>query len=116
MNRNLRWIVSCAFLLTAGCDSAEPSRTTRDEIARAQDRAAAEAVTANQRSAAPLAATPQDSDIYERVIEKADGDYRIARANCEALAGDAQKTCIDHADAAHRMAKAKADSGKARYP
>jgi hypothetical protein len=46
-------------------------------------------------------------------MAKADGDHKIALAKCEGVSGDAQKACIDKANAARDMAKAKAEAAKA---
>jgi hypothetical protein len=41
-------------------------------------------------------------------VAKADGDRKIALANCSAQSGDAQKACKDQANADYDAAKASA--------
>jgi hypothetical protein len=41
-------------------------------------------------------------------MANADGDHRIALANCESQTGDAQKQCKDQVEADYASAKAKA--------
>jgi hypothetical protein len=55
-------------------------------------------------------------DAQNIAIAKADGDRKVALAQCSALAGDAQKKCKDEADADYNAAKAnaKADAVAAR--
>ena len=45
----------------------------------------------------------------EKVADtEAEGAHRVALARCEAMSGDAQKSCRDQADADYEAAKAKA--------
>jgi hypothetical protein len=41
-------------------------------------------------------------------MEKAEGDYNVAKQQCEAMSGDAQKTCKDQASARYDAAKTAA--------
>jgi hypothetical protein len=51
----------------------------------------------------------------EKVSEtQAEGEHKVALARCEALSGDAQKSCKDQADADYDIAKAKASLGRAQ--
>ena len=47
-------------------------------------------------------------DAYELAVAKADGDRKVALANCQAASGDAQKACKDQANADYDAAKASA--------
>jgi hypothetical protein len=42
-------------------------------------------------------------------MAKADGDYKVAAASCDGLAGTAQVTCKDQAEAALKSDKARAE-------
>jgi hypothetical protein len=46
---------------------------------------------------------------YEVAIAKADGDYKVATQECEALSGSQQSTCKDRAEAKHKADKADAE-------
>jgi hypothetical protein len=47
-------------------------------------------------------------DAYDIALAKADGDRKVALANCSAMSGDAQKACKDQASADYDAAKADA--------
>ena len=47
-------------------------------------------------------------DAYNIAVAKADGDRKVALANCQAASGDAQKACKDQANADYDAAKASA--------
>lgn len=47
-------------------------------------------------------------DAYNLAIAQADGDRKVALANCESASGDAQKMCKDQAEANYKAAKANA--------
>ena len=51
----------------------------------------------------------------DAAVTRAEGNYKIAAAKCESMAGDAQKACKDEAAAALDMAKAKAKALKAAH-
>lgn len=61
-----------------------------ETLASADRSAAAESRRADARAAAAA---------YDVAAAQADGEHKIAIANCEALSGDAQKACLDQADA-----------------
>ena len=45
---------------------------------------------------------------YNVVVAKADGDRKVALATCESQSGDAQKACKDRAEADYKAARADA--------
>jgi hypothetical protein len=113
--------IAIAVLLTAGCDSAKSPRTVAKDVAKAEQKAAAE--LANNENAAEIdlnkAAGKVDDkltdfnnaaakDAYNLAVAKADGDRKVAMANCLALGGDAQKACKKQAEADYGAAKANA--------
>jgi hypothetical protein len=54
------------------------------------------------------AATKEANAAANDAVTQAEGDNKIARAKCEALAGDAQKNCKDQADARLDQVKQRA--------
>jgi hypothetical protein len=54
------------------------------------------------------AATKEANAAANDAVTQAEGDNKIARAKCEALAGDAQKNCKDQADAQLDQVKQRA--------
>jgi hypothetical protein len=113
--------VAVAFLLAAGCDSAKSPDTVAKDVAKAEQKAATEVANSEKAAEQDLnkAADKVDDkliafnnaaakDAYDLAVAKADGDRKIALANCLALAGDAQKSCKDQAEADYGAAKANA--------
>jgi hypothetical protein len=126
MNRNVLWtLAAIAALALAGCHKAEPPATVQRDLAQARDTAADQEAKAYEKAADTVNSTNQNMAMetqkadekaanaaYDVAIAKADGDHKIASAKCESLSGNAQKTCLDQADAARDMAKAKAEAAK----
>ena len=113
--------VAIAVLIIAGCDSAKSPDTVTKDVAAAQQKAAAEVANSEKAAEKDLnkAADKVDDtlvnfnnaaakDAYNLAVAKADGDRKVALANCLALGGDAQKTCKDQAEADYGAAKANA--------
>jgi hypothetical protein len=113
--------VAVAFLLAAGCDSAKSPDTVAKDVAKAEQKAATEVANSEKAAEQDLnkAADKVDDkliafnnaaakDAYDLAVAKADGDRKVALANCLALAGDAQKSCKDQAEADYGAAKANA--------
>jgi hypothetical protein len=121
------WILAAVSMLAfAGCHKAESPATVQSDLAQARDAAAEKEGKANQKAAealasvnADMAAQSQKADqktadaAYDVAVARADGDHKIAVAKCEGLSGDAQKACVDQADAAQNLAKANAEAAKA---
>jgi Tfp pilus assembly major pilin PilA len=129
MNRNVLWtLATIAALALAGCHKAEPPATVQRDLAQARGTAADQEAKAYEKAADTVNSTNQNMAMetqkadekaanaaYDVAIAKADGDHKIASAKCESLSGNAQKTCLDQADAARDMAKAKAEAAKADH-
>ena len=110
-----------SFLLIAGCNDAKSPETVAKDVASAEQSASKE-VAKSEDSASKDVGNAADKvgdklvdlnnvaakDGYNVAVAKADGDRKIALANCQAMAGDAQKTCKDQADADYTAAKASA--------
>jgi hypothetical protein len=72
-----------------------------------------EAEAAKDRSdAAVKAADKSVGAVVDSAVTQAEGDTKVALAKCEALQGDAQKTCKDQANAHLDAVKAKAKAAK----
>jgi hypothetical protein len=113
--------IAVTILMAAGCDSAKSPETVSKDVAAAQQKAATEIANSEKAAEKDLnkAADKVDDklvafnnaaaqDAYNLVIAKADGDKKVALANCLALGGDAQKACKDQAEADYTAAKANA--------
>jgi len=113
--------MAIALLIIAGCDSAKSPDTVAKDVAAAEQKAAAEVANSEKSAEKDLnkAADKVDDtlvnfnnaaakDAYNLAVAKADGDRKVAMANCLALGGDAQKTCRDQAEADYGAAKANA--------
>ena len=110
-----------SFLLAAGCNDAKSPDTVAKDVASAEQSASKE-VAKSEDSASKDVGNAADKvgdklvdlnnvaakDSYNVAVAKADGDRKIALANCQSLAGEAQKTCKDQADADYTAAKASA--------
>jgi hypothetical protein len=121
MRTRLALGIAIAVLIIAGCDSAKSPDTVAKDVAAAQQKASAEVAKSEQAAEKDLtkAADKVDDklvdfnnaaarDAYKLAVAKADGDRKVALANCLALGGDAQKTCKDQAEADYGAAKADA--------
>jgi hypothetical protein len=110
-----------AIFTMAGCDNAKPPDTVAKDVTKAEQKAASEVANSEKDAAKDLnkAAEKVDDrlvdfnnaaakDAYNLAVAKADGDRKVALANCQALGGDAQKTCKDQAEADYSAAKANA--------
>ena len=100
--------IGCVALL-GGCNNAKSPSDVQQNVAEAQqkanDKVADEAQDANKDAS---------KDAYDVAVAKADGDHKVATEKCEALSGDAPKSCKDQADAAYKVDKANAEAQKAR--
>jgi hypothetical protein len=120
MRSNLLMAILLTFCVTA-CDSAKSPATVEKDVAKAEQKAAVEVAKSEDNAAKDLnaaAAKVDDKvvefdntaakDAYDLAMANADGDHRIALANCESSSGDAQKQCKDQVEADYAAAKAKA--------
>jgi hypothetical protein len=113
--------IAVAALVIAGCDSAKPPETVAKDVAAAEQKAATEVANSEKDAAKDLTKAAEKVEdkvvdfnnaaakgAYNLAVAKADGDRKVALANCLALGGDAQKTCKDQAEADYGAAKANA--------
>ena len=121
MRMALTSAMTIAVLIIAGCDSAKSPDTVAKDVAAAEQKAASEVAKSEKAAEKDLnkAADKVDDtlvnfnnaaarDAYNLAVAKADGDRKVALANCLALGGEAQKTCKDQAEADYGAAKANA--------
>jgi hypothetical protein len=108
-------------LCVAACNNAKSPDAVDRDVAKAEQKASSEVAKSEDSAAKDLngAADKVDDkliafnntaarDAYNLAIANADGDRRIALANCESASGDAQKQCKDQVEADYTAAKAKA--------
>ena len=120
----MRFKLPIAILITlcvAACNNAKSPDAVDKDVAKAEQKASAEVAKSEDNAAKDLnaaAAKVDDKvvefdntaakDAYDLAMANADGDHRIALANCESSRGDAQKQCKDQVEADYAAAKAKA--------
>jgi hypothetical protein len=120
MRFNLPMAILMALCVTA-CNKAQSPETVDKDVAKAEQKASSEVAKSEDSAAKDLsrAADKVDDklvafnntaakDAYNLAIANADGDRKIALANCESAGGDAQKQCKDQVEADYAAAKAKA--------
>jgi hypothetical protein len=113
--------IAATILMLAGCNNAKSPETVAKDVAAAEQKAATEVANSEKDAAKDLgkAADKVDDtlvnfnnaaakDAYNLAVAKADGDLKVALANCLAQSGDAQKTCKDQAQADYNAVKANA--------
>jgi hypothetical protein len=113
--------IALTILMAAGCDSAKSPQTVSKDVAAAEQKATTEVANSEKAAEKDLnkAAEKVDEklvafnnaaaqDAYNLAVAKADGDKKVALANCLSLGGDAQKVCKDQAEADYGAAKANA--------
>jgi hypothetical protein len=122
---DMRTLLTAAIVIAvftiAGCDNAKPPDTVAKDVAKAEQKAANEVANSEKAAEKDLnkAAEKVDDKLvdfnntaakeaYKLAVAKADGDRKVALANCQALGGDAQKTCKEQAQADFGAAKANA--------
>lgn len=128
MRMALTSAMTIAVLIIAGCDSAKSPDAVAKHVAAAEQKAAAEVAKSEKAAEKDLnkAADKVDDtlvnfnnaaakDAYNLALAKADGDRKVALANCLALGGDAQKKCKDQAEADYGVAKANAKAAAVSF-
>jgi hypothetical protein len=107
--------------MLAGCHQAKSPDAVAAEVAKAQDNANSEVAGAEQhadKDVANAAAKVGDKltdlnndaagDAYQIAVARADGDHKVALAQCDAMSGNTQTACRKQADADYDAAKANA--------
>jgi hypothetical protein len=126
----MRLALSCALLASAllclsACNKAESPENVQADVAKAQSNAVEENAKADEKVKQVEAEAAKDrADALAKVADKsvgaiadsavteAEGETKIALAKCQALEGDAQKTCKDEANAHMDAVRAKAKAAK----
>jgi hypothetical protein len=111
----------CIGVLLMACNNAKSPDAVAKDVASAEQKGAAEVAKSEEAATKDLdkaAARVDDKvvtfnnqaaqDAYNIAVAKADADRRVTEANCNGLAGSAQKNCKDQAEADYSAAKADA--------
>jgi hypothetical protein len=97
--------VMLALTPLVGCHQSSSQSSAEGKVADTRHEVATKEVAALQQQA-----RTQASSAYDVAVTEADGRYKIARAQCDALDGDAKHHCVDHADAALAVSKSDAEA------
>jgi hypothetical protein len=113
--------IALTFVIVSGCDNAKSPDTVAKDVAAAEQKASTEVANSEKDASKDIgkAADKVDDklvdlnnaaakDAYNLAVAKADGNRKVAAANCLAASGDAQKACKDQADADYNAAVADA--------
>ena len=105
-------LIASVVLGLSACNKAESPETVQADVAKAQSDAVAantkadanvqqvEADAAKERADAVAKVADKSVDaLVDSAVTQAEGENKIALAKCEALDGDAQKSCKDQANA-----------------
>jgi hypothetical protein len=120
-------LASVAIGGASGCQRAESPAAVQRDVAEARSAAAVNEARALEQQAkteasaeASLARASDRAEgkvvtaAYDLAATDAEGSHRVAIAQCNALAGDAQKACREKADTTLAMAKAYAKASFAQ--
>jgi hypothetical protein len=120
-----RALLASALLCLFACNKAESPEKVQADVAKAQSNAVEENAKADEKVKQVEADAAKDrADALAKVADKsvgaiadsavtqAEGETKIALAKCQALQGDAQKTCKDEANAHMDAVRAKAKAAK----
>jgi hypothetical protein len=126
----MRLALSCVLLAAAllylpACNKAESPEKVQADVAKAQSNALEANAKADENvKQVEAEATKDRADAVAKVADKSvdaiadsavtqvEGETKIALAKCQALEGDAQKTCKDEANAHMDAVRAKAKVAK----
>ena len=126
----MRLALSCALLASAiiglsACNKTESPESVQANVAKAKSEAVEENAKADEKVKQVEAEAAKDrADALAKVADKsvdaiadsavtqAEGETKIALAKCQALEGDARKTCKDEANAHMDAVRAKAKAAK----
>jgi hypothetical protein len=121
-----RAFLASALLCLSACNKAESPEKVQADVANAQSNAAEENAKSDEKVKQVEAEAAKDrADALAKVADKsvgaiadsavtqAEGETKIAQAKCQALEGDAQKTCKDEANAHMDAVIARAKAVKA---
>jgi hypothetical protein len=99
--------VILALASLAGCQQSSSPSSAEGKVADTRHEVATKEVAALQQQA-----RTQASSAYDVAITEAEGRYKISRAQCDTLSGDAKHSCADRADAALALSKADAEAAR----
>jgi|SRR5271154_6778048 len=115
--------IAVTILLMTGCNNAKSPDAVAKDVSAAEQKASTEVANSEKDASKDIgkAADKVDDklvdlnnaaakDSYNLAVAKADGDRKVALANCSAVGGDAQKSCKDQANADYDAAKANANA------
>ena len=118
-------LFASALLALGACNKAASPDKVQADVAKAQSEAAEENAKADQKQKQVEAEAAKDradaqvkaadksvSGLVDSAVTEAEGETKVALAKCEALEGDAQKTCKDQANAHLDAVKEKAKAAK----
>jgi hypothetical protein len=118
--------LTLAATMLAACDSPKSTAQVARDTVAAEQVAADNAAKAQQKADARIASARADVRDEQRDLAhvdavegqkiadaQAEGDYKVAQAQCESLGGATQKVCRDQASADYDVAKARAKQAKA---
>jgi hypothetical protein len=121
MRAQLPLALIATLLIATGCDNPRSPDAVAKETAKAEQKADKEVAKSEEKADKDIDKAADKvgdrmmalnntaaNDAYNVALARADGDRKVALANCSALAGDAQKACKDQADADYAAAKANA--------
>jgi Tfp pilus assembly major pilin PilA len=121
MRKNLMPIFVVASLVLAGCNKSKSPEEVSKDIANAEQKANNEVAKSEQSAQSALDKSYKklnDQEIkfnddaarqtYNVAVAKADGNRKIALANCESQSGSAQTACKDEAETDYKTALANA--------
>lgn len=121
MQLKIQLALVLATVLAAGCNNAKSPDTVAKDVAKAEQKAGNEVAKSENSADKDLggaAGKVEDKviafnndaakDAYNLAVARADGDRKVSLAKCEAMSGDAQKTCKDQAETDYQAAKANA--------
>jgi hypothetical protein len=107
--------------MISGCNNAKSPQAVAKDVAKAEQSASNEIANSEKDASKDIQSAADKAgdklvdlnntavkDAYNMAVAKADGDRKVALANCTALAGSAQKMCKDQADADYNAANANA--------
>jgi hypothetical protein len=99
--------VLLALTPLVGCHQSSSPSSVEGKVADTRHEVATKEVAALQEQSRTQAASA-----YDVAITEAEGRYKISRAQCDALNGDAKHNCVDQADAALALSKADAEAAR----
>jgi hypothetical protein len=121
MRAETLWTLAAVALIgLSGCNKAESPAKVQEDVAKATDSAAdKDAQAADKLASADTSANKDVNDANAKadqkttdaagdaIVTQAEGDHKVALAQCESLSGQAQKDCKKQADDQLDMVKAK---------